>query len=384
MPAQRTLPIAGTITVLRLVRSRERPARRNDRIADNSTGNLDPATSAEAAHVPGGPLSQSLDAGRYGYRASMTPRPIIIDTDPGQDDALALLAALGSPDELEVVGITCVAGNVPLSFTTRNARLVCELANRTDVPVLAGCSRPMVRDLVTAEEVHGKTGLDGPDWDEPTMALQSGHAVDWLVETLMAADDGELTICPVGPLTNIAMAMVREPGVIKKIREIVTMGGAYFKGGNVTPAAEFNVYVDPHAADVVYRSGVPIVTMSLDVTHEALMPKQWIADVAALGTEVGSKSAAMLSFFERFDLERYGDLGGPLHDPAAIAYLLQPDLYDGKEVFVEVETKSELTMGMTVVDWWGATKRDPNCLWVTKVDADGFFALLLDRLANLR
>jgi purine nucleosidase len=215
------------------------------------------------------------------------------------------------------------------------------------------------------------------------MALQTGHAVDWLVETLMASGDGEVTICPIGPLTNIAMAMVREPAVVAKIREIVTMGGAYFKGGNITPAAEFNVYVDPHAADVVYRSGVPIVTMSLDVTHEAMMPKQWIKDVAALATEVGHKSAAMLSFFERYDLERYGDFGGPLHDPATIAYLLQPDLYEGKQVFVEVETKSELTMGMTVVDWWGARSRDPNCLWVTKVDADGFFALILDRLANL-
>lgn len=314
------------------------------------------------------------------------PRKIIIDTDPGQDDALAMLLAFGSPDELEVLGITCVAGNVPLDYTARNALIVCELAGRTDVPVFAGCSRPMVRELVTAEEVHGKTGLDGPDWDEPTMELQSQHAVDWLVETLMAADDGEITLCPVGPLTNIGMALVREPAIVPKIAEIVLMGGAYFKGGNITPAAEFNSYVDPHAADVVYRSGIPIVAMSLDVTHEAFMPREWIESVGKLGTNVGIKSEAMLSFYERYDLDRYGDHGGPLHDPAAIAYLLKPELYSGKHVYVAVETQSELTMGMTVVDWWESDlnkTKEPNCIWMTEVDAAGFFALIYEALKRL-
>ncbi len=314
----------------------------------------------------------------------MAARKIIIDTDPGQDDALALLLAFGSPDQLDVVGVTCVAGNVPLSYTTRNALLICELAGRTDTPVFAGCSRPMVRDLVTAEEVHGKTGLDGPEWGEPTMSLQPQHAVDWLVETLLAADDGEITICPVGPLTNIAMALVREPAIAPKIRELVIMGGAYFAGGNITPAAEFNAYVDPHASDVVYRSGVPIVTMSLDVTHEALMAKEWIASIGALGTEVGDKTEAMLSFYERYDLDRYGDLGGPLHDPATVAYLLKPELYSGKQAFVAVETQSELTMGMTVVDWWGAKRQEPNCTWITEVDAEGFFALIYEALVALK
>ncbi|MEM7285792.1 MAG: nucleoside hydrolase [Actinomycetota bacterium] len=312
----------------------------------------------------------------------MTPRKVIIDTDPGQDDALAILLALGSP-ELDVLGITCVAGNVPLSYTTRNALLVCELAGRTDMRVFAGCDRPMVRRLVTAEAVHGKTGLDGPDWAEPTMELQDTHAVDWMIETLLGADDGEVTICPVGPVTNVAMAMVREPAIIPKIERIVTMGGGYFVGGNVTPAAEFNVYVDPHAADVMYRSGVPIVTMPLDVTHKALMRREWIESVAALGGDLGEKTAAMLSFYERYDVDRYGDHGGPLHDPATIAWLLRPELYGGKDVFVQIETQSELTMGMTVVDYWGARRQDPNCHWVSEVDADGFFALIHDRLQNL-
>ena len=313
----------------------------------------------------------------------MAPRKVIIDTDPGQDDALAILLALGSP-ELDVLGITCVAGNVPLSYTVRNARLVCELAGRPDVPIFAGCDRPMVRKLVTAEAVHGKTGLDGPDWDEPTMPVREEHAVDWMIETLMAAEDGEVTVCPVGPVTNVAMAMVREPAIVPKIREIVTMGGGYFVGGNVTPAAEFNVYVDPHAADGMYRSGIPIVAMPLDVTHKALMRREWIDSIGALGGDLGNKTAAMLSFYERYDMERYGDFGGPLHDPATIAWLLQPELYTGKDAFVQIETQSELTMGMTVVDYWGARGREANCHWVTEVDADGFFALIHERLQNLQ
>ena len=313
----------------------------------------------------------------------MAPRKIIIDTDPGQDDALAILLALASP-ELEVLGITCIAGNVPLPLTIRNAQLVCELAGRPDVKIFAGCERPMVRDLVTAEIVHGETGLDGPDWDEPTMPVQDMHAVDWLVDVLMAAEDGEVTLCPVGPITNVAMAMVREPRIIPKIGQIVTMGGGFFVGGNTTPVAEFNVYVDPHAAAVMYRSGIPIVTMPLDVTHKALMSPEWIESMRAIGGDIGEKTAAMLSFYGRYDIARYGTRGGPLHDPATIAYLLEPELYEGKDVFVEVETHSELTMGMTVVDYWDRFEREPNCRWISEVDSDGFFELVRRRLAALQ
>lgn len=308
-------------------------------------------------------------------------RPVIIDTDPGQDDAIAILLALGSP-ELDVLGVVAVAGNVPLPLTTRNALLICELAGRTEVPVFAGCERPMVRRLVTAEAVHGKTGLDGPDWAEPTMARQDAHGVDWMIDTLRASGDDGVTICALGPLTNVAMALVRAPDVAGHIREIVTMGGGYFVGGNITPAAEFNIYVDPHAAHVVYTSGVPIVTMSLDVTHKALMRHEWIASLRETG-RVGDAAADMLTFYERFDLERYGDFGGPVHDPATVAWLLDPDLYGGKDVFVEIETGSELTMGMTVVDWWGARRGEPNAHWVTEVDADGYFALISERIAAL-
>lgn len=311
-----------------------------------------------------------------------TIRKIIIDTDPGQDDAIAILLALASP-ELEVVGITAVAGNVPLRLTEKNARKICELAGRPDVRVFAGAERPLLRRSVTAEHVHGKTGLDGPVLPEPTMPLQEQHAVDFIIETLMKEESGTITLCPLGPLTNIALALIREPRIAPRIKEIVLMGGGFFEGGNMTPAAEFNIYVDPHAADVVFRSGAPIVVMPLDVTHKALTTAARIEAIRSLGTRVGDAAAALLEFFERFDEEKYGTDGGPLHDPCVIAYLLRPELFTGRHCNVEVEISSELTMGMTVVDWWGVTDRPKNAMVMRDIDADGFFTLLTDRLARL-
>ncbi len=294
---------------------------------------------------------------------------------------MAILLALGSP-ELDVLGITCVAGNTRLPAVIRNARIICELANRPEVRIFAGCDRPMVRDLQTAEHVHGPTGLDGPQWDEPTMPVEEQHAVDWLVDTLLAAEE-PITLCPIGPLTNIAMAMIREPLIIPKIKEVVSMGGGYFVGGNVTPAAEFNIYVDPHAADVVYRSGVPLVAMPLDVTHKALMTREWLADMGQIPGKLGHHIAAMLNYYQKFDIDRYDEYGGPVHDPATVAYLLRPELFSGKDCFVQIETQSEVTMGMTVVDYWGARGQDANCTWIHEVDADGFFALMLERISSL-
>lgn len=311
-----------------------------------------------------------------------TNRKIIIDTDPGQDDAIAILLALASP-ELEVVGITAVAGNVPLRLTEKNARKICELAGRPDVRVFAGAERPLLRRSVTAEHVHGKTGLDGPILPEPTMPLQEQHAVDFIIETLMKEESGTITLCPLGPLTNIALALIQEPRIAPRIKEIVLMGGGFFEGGNMTPAAEFNIYVDPHAADVVFRSGAPIVVMPLDVTHKALTTAARIEAFRSLGTRVGDAAAALLEFFERFDEEKYGTDGGPLHDPCVIAYLLRPELFTGRHCNVEVEISSELTMGMTVVDWWGVTDRPKNAMVMRDIDADGFFTLLTDRLARL-
>jgi purine nucleosidase len=313
----------------------------------------------------------------------MPPRRIIIDTDPGQDDAVAILLALASPEEIEVLGITAVAGNVPLPLTARNARITCELAGRPDVRVFAGCDRPLERPLVTAEHVHGRTGLDGPELPEPRMALEEAHAVDFIVETLRREPAGSVTLCPLGPLTNIATAFLRAPDIVGRVAGIVLMGGAYFEVGNVTPAAEFNIYVDPQAAEIVFQSGAPLTVMPLDVTHKALVTKARNDAFRALGTPVGLAVAQMTDFFERFDKEKYGSEGAPLHDPCVTAYLIRPDLFSGRHINVEIETTSELTMGMTVADWWRVTDRAPNATFMGDIDAEGYFALLTERLARL-
>jgi purine nucleosidase len=309
-------------------------------------------------------------------------RPIIIDTDPGQDDAVAILLALASP-ELEVLGLTAVAGNVPLPLTSRNIRIIKELAGRPNVPCFAGADRPLIRPLITAEYVHGKTGLNGPELPEPRTALEGKHAVDFIIETLMTREAGTVTLCPLGPLTNIALAMAREPRIVPRIREIVLMGGGFFEGGNTTPAAEFNILVDPHAADIVFRSGVPITMVPLDCTHKALTTKARVAAIRAIGTHVAEATAQWLEFFERFDVAKYGSDGGPLHDPCVIAWLIRPDLFGGRRCNVVIETMSDLTMGMTVVDWWGVTSRPANAMVIRDIDADGFFALIAERIATL-
>ncbi len=240
-----------------------------------------------------------------------------------------------------------------------------------------------MRPLVTAENVHGKTGLDGYDLPAPTMPLQAQHGVDFIIETLMEEEPGTVTLCPLGPLTNIASALIREPKIAGRVKEIVLMGGGYFEGGNITPSAEFNIYVDPHAAAVVFKSGIKITMMPLDVTHKVLTTEKRIAAIRGIGTHVGEVVAAWLEFFERYDEAKYGTDGGPLHDPNVIAYLIKPELYSGRECNVEIEINSELTIGETVVDWWEVTDRPKNALFIKDVDADGFFSLLVERLATL-
>ncbi|MHA6347017.1 nucleoside hydrolase [Roseivivax sp. CAU 1761] len=312
----------------------------------------------------------------------MAARKIIIDTDPGQDDAVAILLALASP-ELEVLGITAVAGNVPLALTQKNARIVCELAGRPDIAVHAGCDRPLLRPLVTAEHVHGRTGLDGPALPDPAMPLAEAHAVDFIVETLRREAPGSVTLCVLGPLTNVALALRRAPDIAERLAGIVLMGGAYFEVGNITPTAEFNIYVDPEAAAVVLGSGAEITMLPLDVTHKALVTRARNDAFRALGNAAGRAVAEMTDFFERFDKEKYGSDGAPLHDPCVIAWLIRPDLFSGRRINVEVETASALTLGMTVADWWGVTDRPANATFIGDLDADGFFALLTDRLGRL-
>ena len=312
----------------------------------------------------------------------MSPRPVIIDCDPGHDDALAILLALGSPDELEVLAITVVAGNVPLPLTEKNARQICELAGRADLRVYAGCARPLVRELVTAEYVHGKTGLDGPELPEPRMPLADAHAVDAIVDVLRAHAPGTVTLCPTGPLTNIAMVLRKAPDVVPRIREIVLMGGAIGLG-NVTPAAEFNIYVDPHAAEVVFEAGVPLVMLGLDVTHQALLTPDRLQAIRDIGTPLSRTVVELLEFYGIYDQTRRGRVGAPLHDPCVIAYLLVPALFGGRACLVAIETQGEHTLGRTVVDWSRRTRHAPNATVIDQIEADGFFALLTERLGRL-
>jgi purine nucleosidase len=215
------------------------------------------------------------------------------------------------------------------------------------------------------------------------MPLQAQHAVDFLIEEIRRQPAGNVTLCTLGALTNVALALQRAPDIAPRIQQIVMMGGGFSEGGNITPAAEFNIYVDPHAAHLVFASGIPLVVMPLDVTHQVLTTRKRLDAMLAIGTPVARATVEMLDFFERFDEQKYGSDGGPLHDPCVIAYLLQPELFQGRHCNVEIEIASELTMGMTVVDWWGVTTRPKNATVMRTVDADGFFSLLTARLKTL-
>jgi purine nucleosidase len=310
-------------------------------------------------------------------------RPIIIDSDPSPDDAVAILVALASPEDLEVLAVTTVAGNVSLELTSKNARKALELAKRTKTPVYAGASAPLTRKLDTAEHVHGRTGFDGFDLPEPAMPLTSGFAPDAIVELVMRRSPGEVTLCCLAPLTNIALALAKEPRLASHLREIVIMGGAFSEGGNITPAAEFNIFVDPEAAAKVIECGAPVTMIPLDCTHQALTTPNRLAKLRAIGTPVSEAFYHLLKFNKIFDEQKYGWQGGPLHDATVIAYLLSPKLFCGRQVNVAIECASPLTLGMTVVDWWAVTRKPPNVQFMRTIDADGYFDLVIDRLSRL-
>jgi len=293
-----------------------------------------------------------------------------------------LLMALASVDEFAIAGITTVAGNVPLALTQRNARIMCDLADRSDMNVYAGCAEPMQRELITAENVHGQTGIDGFEPHEPATPLQAQHAVEFLIDQLALAKT-PLTLVATGPLTNIATAITKEPRILPGIREIVLMGGAMREGGNTTPSAEFNILVDPEAAQIVFQCGRPLTVIGLDLTHQVLATPARIAAIKGLNSQAASASAAMLEFFNRFDTEKYGSDGAPLHDPCTVAYLLRPELFKGKLCNIEIETRSKLTLGHSAVDFWHVTERPRNANWIYAVDVEGFFDLLLERLSQL-
>ncbi|ODT73274.1 MAG: nucleoside hydrolase [Pelagibacterium sp. SCN 63-23] len=311
------------------------------------------------------------------------PQKIIIDTDPGIDDAVAILLALASP-EIEVLGIVAVGGNVSIESTQANARKICELAGRLDIGVFAGSARSLGSDQPIDENCHGVAGLGTVSLPEPTMPLGAQHGVDFIVDTVMQSEPGSITICALGPLTNLALALLREPLLFGRIGRIVFMGGSVFRGGNVTAVAEFNIHQDPIAADIVFRSGIPLVMVPLDVTHKTLVNADTLARFATMRSRTGQALASMLDFYERFDRDKYGAEGGPLHDPNVIAYLLRPQLYRGQDRHLAAETKSALTMGMTVVDWWKSQSLPANAHVLTDVDGPAFFTLLLERIGRLK
>jgi len=308
----------------------------------------------------------------------MPPRPVLIDCDPGVDDAIALLLALASP-ELHVLGITTVAGNVPMEHIQRNARQICELAGRPDIQVFAGCPRPLVRTLATAEDVHGVGGLAGVTLPDPLMPLQSQHGVDFLIETLLNASE-PITLATLGPLTNVAIALVKAPQIKAQIKEIVLMGGS-LTFGNITPSAEFNIYVDPHAAHVVFTSGLPLTMIGLHVTHTVLSTPARRERLQANGNRPSQVAAEMLGFYGADEVQKLGIEGGPLHDPCVIAYLINPDLFEGQPAFVAIELGSPLTLGRTVIDLYES--QPSNAQVIMHANADGFYELLTERLRGI-
>jgi inosine-uridine nucleoside N-ribohydrolase len=302
--------------------------------------------------------------------------PILIDCDPGHDDAMAILLALASP-EVELRGITTVAGNQTLEKTTRNALKVLELAGRTEIPVAAGAHKPLKRELRVAANVHGESGLDGPDLPEPTASTVDAHAADLLAELI----EPGVVLVPTGPLTNVAMLLERHPDVRDRLDGIVWMGGAIAEG-NVTPAAEFNAFVDPEAAAAVFGSGIPVTMIGLDVTHMALFTREHADRLRGTG-RAGRAVAELSDFFQRFHESRYGFDGSPIHDALAVAHVIDPTLVTTVHCNTEVETKSQLCDGRTVVDRWLVTDGPRNSHVGIDVDADRFLELLVERIASL-
>ena len=308
---------------------------------------------------------------------------VIIDTDPGQDDAFAILLALAAA-EIEVLGLTTVAGNVPVQQTADNARRIVELAGHGAVPVVAGAARPLLRQPRPVPEIHGNTGIDGWDWPPAHQPPQAGHAVDWLVETLMGEPSGSISIIALAPQTNLALALRREPAIAGRIRRLVFMGGGFFEGGNMSPAAEYNILVDPEAAAIVLGAGLDVTAVPLDCTHSAPAPVGWSAALEALGTPIGHACGGMMRFFEQYGNRKYGTASRPLHDAVAVGALLWPELFEGRLCPVDVECAGTLTSGMTVVDWLRQTGRPDNCLWLRRCnDPQALYDRMLQYLARL-
>jgi inosine-uridine nucleoside N-ribohydrolase len=302
--------------------------------------------------------------------------PVLIDCDPGHDDAIALLLALSSP-ELEVLGVTTVAGNQTLEKTTVNALKILEFAGRTEIPVAAGAPRPLVREPYVAAYVHGETGMDGPELPDPETRPVDQHAVEFLAERI----EPGVVLVPTGPLTNVGLLLAHYPEVAERLDRIVLMGGAIAEG-NVTPAAEFNIWADPEAAARVFTSGIDVTMVGLDVTHKALIRPADTERLAATG-RTGQLVADLFGFYQQFHSEQYGWDGSPVHDAVAVAHVIRDDLVTVADRGVVIDTGGELSRGRTYVDLWGRAHWEPNAHVSVDIDAQGFIDFLVERLSSL-
>jgi len=306
---------------------------------------------------------------------SSQKQKIILDVDPGHDDAAAIMLAAAAQN-IDLLAITVVAGNQTLEKTTINALNVCSVAGISNIPVAAGMSRPIVRDQIIAANIHGETGLDGPYFGKPTVQLDKRHAVDLIIELLMNSE-GDITLVPTGPLSNIAMAIRREPRIVPKIKQIVLMGGAY-QLGNYTPAAEFNIYADPEAAHIVFTCGRPITMMGLDLTRQALARKEEVARIRSIGNKASILFAELMEFFSKTQKEVFGWDAPPLHDPTTVAWLIDPTCIETKPMYVAVELRGEHTYGRTVCDYYGVTGNQPNAQVAVKLNYRKFWDIMYD------
>lgn len=306
----------------------------------------------------------------------MTKEKIILDVDPGHDDAVAIMLAAKNP-KIDLLAITVVAGNQTLEKTTTNALNICSHLG-INVPIAAGMAGPMVREQIIADDIHGETGLDGPEFGEITVELDKRHAVDLIIDMLMESD-GDITLVPTGPLSNIAMAMRKEPKIVEKIKQIVLMGGAYTIG-NVTPSAEFNILADPEAAHVVFSSGRPIVMMGLDLTRQALATREVIDRMKTIGNKASKLFVDIIEFFTKTQKEIYGWEAPPTHDPTTIAYLIDPSIVETKPMYTEIELRSEKSYGRTICDYYNVTGKEPNVEVAVKLDFDKFWNLIYETL----
>lgn len=296
-------------------------------------------------------------------------RNVILDCDPGHDDAVSIIIAASKKSDLNILGITTVAGNVEVEKNTLNALKVAELL-KLDVPVVQGASRPLVKQSEIAPEIHGDTGMDGPELPEPSLTVTEGHAVDFIIEQVKTSKEA-VTLVPTGPLTNIALALIKAPEIKDNIDEIVLMGGGTF--GNWTPAAEFNIYVDAEAAKVVFESGIPIAMFGLDVTHQVIATPDIVERVGKIDNEIAQFVKELLIFFGQAYKDHFGFNGGPIHDACTTMYLMKPDLFDMQHLNVSVETKGEFSYGMTAVDKLNVTGLKANTHFAWSVDEERFW-----------